>query len=127
MKFFSKLLIILFITIFAFGIVPQNVSFAGKISNFAKATDPANSGISVSIGDDLSSKVIKKILALLQIASALITIVVLAFTGFNYITSQDAEMKSEIKKRMLPILIGLVLVFSATTVTRFILAVVGAK
>ena len=69
----------------------------------------------------------KKILALLQIASALITVVVLAFTVFNYITSQDAEMKSEIKKRMLPILIGLVLVFSATTVTRFILAVVGAK
>ena len=122
MKFISKLFIILSISIFAFSMVPQNTSFAGKISSMVKGTEPTDNAIMGSAMTDI----VKSILSLLQVGSALITIIVLAFTGFNYIVAADAEMKSEMKKKMLPIIIGLILVFSATSIAKFLLAVVGA-
>lgn len=122
MKFITKLFIILSISIFTFAIVPQNTSFAGKISSMVSGTKPTDNAIMGSAMTDI----VKSILSLLQVGSALITIIVLAFTGFNYIVAADAEMKSEMKKKMLPIIIGLILVFSATSIAKFLLAVVGA-
>ncbi len=122
MKFITKLFIILSISVFTFAIVPQNTSFAGKISSMVSGTKPTDNAIMGSAMTDI----VKSILSLLQVGSALITIIVLAFTGFNYIVAADAEMKSEMKKKMLPIIIGLILVFSATSIAKFLLAVVGA-
>ena len=122
MKFIIKLFIILSISVFTFAIVPQNTSFAGKISSMVSGTKPTDNAIMGSAMTDI----VKSILSLLQVGSALITIIVLAFTGFNYIVAADAEMKSEMKKKMLPIIIGLILVFSATSIAKFLLAVVGA-
>ena len=122
MKFITKLFIILSISVFTFAIVPQNTSFAGKISSMVSETKPTDNAIMGSAMTDI----VKSILSLLQVGSALITIIVLAFTGFNYIVAADAEMKSEMKKKMLPIIIGLILVFSATSIAKFLLAVVGA-
>lgn len=93
------------------------------LAQWYNGTKPAASA--GNIGNDIASKIVKKILVVLQIASALITVVVLAFSGFNYIVAADAEMKSEIKKKMLPIVIGLILVFSATTIAKFLLGVVN--
>ena len=53
------------------------------------------------------------------------SVLVIAFTGFQYIVSADAEMKNEMKKKMLPIIIGLILVFFATSITTFLLGAVG--
>ena len=122
MKFITKLFIILSISVFTFAIVPQNTSFAGKISSMVSGTKPTDNAIMGSAMTDI----VKSILSLLQVGSALITIIVLAFTGFNYIVAADAEMKSEMKKKMLPIIIGLILVFSATSIAKFLLAVVGS-
>ena len=69
--------------------------------------------------------IIRKLLGFLQVASALMSVLVIAFTGFQYIVSADAEMKNEMKKKMLPIIIGLILVFFATSITTFLLGAVG--
>ena len=71
--------------------------------------------------------VIRHLLGFLQAASALMSVVVIAFNGFQYILAADAEMKSEMKKKMLPLVIGLVLVFSASSITLFLLGAVGAN
>lgn len=68
---------------------------------------------------------IAKLLGFLRVASGLIAVVVIAFTGFNYITAETPDMKKQIKEKMLPIIIGLIVVFSATAITQFILGVVG--
>ena len=80
--------------------------------------------------DKISTKgvkgIVKKILGNVRVASALMSILVIAFAGFQYIVAADAEMKNEMKKKMLPLIIGLILVFSASTITYFLLGVVGA-
>ena len=63
-------------------------------------------------------------LGFLQIAAGLLSIVMIAFVGFNYITATP-DVKKELQTKMLPIVIGLVLVFGAVSVARFILGVVG--
>ena len=98
----------------------------GSISSMVKATNPGESDVTASIGNELASNVIKKLLAFLQLASALIAVVVIAFTGFKYVFDNDVEVKNEMKKKMLPIVIGMILVFSATTVAKFLLGIVRA-
>ena len=44
----------------------------------------------------------------------------MAITGFNYI-SATPDVKAELKKKMLPIIFGIVLIFSATSIAAFIL------
>ena len=46
----------------------------------------------------------------------------IAIVGFNYIISTP-EVKDEMKKKMLPIIIGIVLVFGATSVAKFLIGV----
>lgn len=54
-------------------------------------------------------RVIGKILGFLQVASALTTVVVVAFLGFKMLT-ETPEVKREVKHKGLPIIIGVVLV-----------------
>ena len=88
------------------------------------ASDPKETDLS-KISTDGVKKIVQKILGFVRVASALMSILVIAFAGFQYIVAADAEMKNEVKKKMLPIIIGLVLVFSASTITTFLLGAVG--
>ena len=130
MKMEVKLLMVFIIALLLW-VQPQTQIYAtdeggGSISSMVKATNPGESDGTAGIGDEMASEVIKKILAFLQLASALIAVVVIALTGFKYVFDNDVEVKNEMKKRMLPILIGIVLVFSATTVAKFLIGVVQA-
>ena len=69
----------------------------------------------------MAKDVISKILGFLQVASGLISVIVIAFSGFRYVVAETADVKGEVKKKMLPMIIGMVLVFSATTVAKFLL------
>ena len=65
---------------------------------------------------------IGKLLGFLQIASALISVLVLAYTGFNYIVGTP-DIKDEMKKKGVPIIVGFVLVFGATSIAKFLVGV----
>ena len=104
--------------------LPQNVSNAATewdslIENATPKTSDVPTGNTLLIG------VIKKLLSFLQVASGLIAILVIAFTGFNYVVASDPNIKEEMKKKMLPLIIGLICVFSASSIASFILGVVG--
>ena len=65
---------------------------------------------------------IGKVLGFLQIASGLITIVIISWVGFRYIVEMP-ETKSEIRRTMTPIVVGMILVFGATSIARFIIKI----
>ena len=46
-----------------------------------------------------------------------------AFLGFKLLT-ETPEVKGQVKERFLPIVIGLVVVFGATSISRFVIGVV---
>ena len=123
MKTINKILAILIISICAFVIMPKNEALAAggaasAIVGGVKAEAPEG-----TYASDLQST-IAKLLGFLQVASGLVAILMIAIVGFNYIISTP-DVKEEMKKKMLPIIIGLVLVFGAVSVAKFILGVVG--
>ena len=123
MKTINKILAILIISICTFVIMPKNEAFAAGSSAYdivggVKADVPEG-----KYAGDLQ-QTIQKLLGFLQVASGLIAILMIAIVGFNYIISTP-DVKEEMKKKMLPIIIGLVLVFGAVSVAKFILGVVG--
>lgn len=68
--------------------------------------------------------VVQKILNALRVASALLLIVVVATSGIRYITS-PANIKGEIKKTALPIILGLIFIFGASNFAAYLIQVFG--
>ena len=120
MKCIQKIFLVFIVITLVLVIIPRNVSIAGRVSDLVGTVTPA--GQDVNDYDKLQIT-IGKVLGFLQVASGLVSIVVIAITGFNFIVSQPKE-KEEMKDKMLPIVIGLVLVFSAVSISKFILGAV---
>lgn len=131
MKKAEKMLIIFMIIICSFVIIPQSevraddeakeesISVSGIVKGI-RPTDPTEDKYS-----DLA-EVVGKILGFLQIASGITTVIMIAFLGFELITSMP-ETKEAIKKKMFPIIIGIMLVFGATSIASFIISVNGGS
>lgn len=119
----SKILAILFIAVCTFVIMPDNASMAAGAT--AKSIVE---GVNAEVPDADYSKglqgTINKLLGFLQVASGLVSILMIAIVGFNYIVATP-QVKEDLQKKVLPIIIGLVLVFSAVSIAKFILGVVG--
>ena len=120
MKIWSKILILAILAIMVFSIVPEtrNVAMAGTVSSYMGLTPKAATG---NVGSVKS--LIERLLGLLQMSSGLITVIMIAFMGFNYIVGTP-QVKEEMKKTALPILIGVVLVFGAVSIARFIIGAI---
>lgn len=129
MKTVYKVFAILMIAVSMFVIMPDNMSFATDdagstaITAINKVKDNTSSDKASAAADGLAG-VVGKLLGFLQIASGIIAVLMIAIVGFNYIISTP-EVKDEMKKKMLPIIIGIVLVFGATSVAKFLIGVVG--
>ena len=73
--------------------------------------------------NDLKSITIKFLNAL-RVLSILTLLIIVVTTGYRYVTSMP-NIKEEIKKTMLPIILGLIFIFSATTIAAFIISALG--
>ena len=124
MKRISKVLAILFVAVCTFLVMPNNIAMAagGDALSAVSGVQDQIKGPDSSYTTNLQATV-GKLLGFLQVASGLIAILMIAIVGFNYIISTP-EIKKELKDKMLPIIIGLVLVFGAVSVAKFILGVV---
>lgn len=124
MKIIKKLSILILISLFM-----VNISSTNFISNAAKLSDDVD-GFQADITADAVSKtaslktVVNRLLGFLRIISALVLVLVLGTTGYKYIVATP-EIKGELKKRMLPVIIGIILVFSAASIAAFILGAIG--
>lgn len=131
MKYIKKILVSVLFAMLILTIYNQNISNAatdykgGKYRVSAVMQEVGLFPEDMS-GEDFVSELqstIGYIIGFLQVGSGLAILLIIAFTGFNYIFSTPS-VKSEIKSKMLPIIIGLVLVFGAVSVTKFLLGVV---
>lgn len=124
MKIIKKLSILILISLFM-----VNISSTNFTSNAAKLSDDVD-GFQANITADAVSKtvslktVVNRLLGFLRIISALALVLILGTTGYKYIVATP-EIKGELKKRMLPVIIGIILVFSAASIAAFILGAVG--
>ena len=92
-----------------------------KDSSAAGAIDGIDATGSVDVGG--LQTVIGKLLNFLQIASGLLAVLIIALVGFNYILATSSDMKKEMKEKALPIIVGIVLVFGATSIAKFFIGV----
>lgn len=112
----SIILIILLTEIFVF---PSNFVRAETVSNVVGGMAPST--VNPTYYSNLQT-VIGMILGFLQIASGLTTVIMVAFLGFKFLT-ETPEVKGQVKEKFLPIIIGIVLVFGATSISKFIIGV----
>lgn len=123
MKIVEKIVIIFIILIAVLSVIPYNISNA--------ATTPSTD-IGQVIGGwkaDLPSQaktqglrnIVSKLLAALRTISGLVLVLIIATTGYSYIV-ETPQVKKEIQKKMLPIVIGVMLVFGATSIAQFIIS-----
>lgn len=120
MKKLSKMIMILFVFMLGFIINPLNVVNAGAVSNTIGKMAASNVGEKYYSGLQATAG---QILGMLQIASAITTVIMIAFFGFKLLIDTPPDAKSELKKRFLPIVIGAVMVFGATSIAKFIIGV----
>lgn len=120
MKKLSKMIMILFVFMLGFIINPLNVVNAGAVSNTIGKMAASNVGEKYYSGLQATAG---QILGMLQIASAITTVIMIAFFGFKLLIDTPPDSKSELKKRFLPIVIGVVMVFGATSIAKFIIGV----
>ena len=66
--------------------------------------------------------VISTILGMIRLLTGLLSIVVIAYTGFEMVV-ETPEGKKKVKEKMVPIVVGVVLVFMASTIASFIIGV----
>ena len=143
MKTVSRVLLILMVAVCIFSIMPQNISMGAnerEADSHGATTDSRIGGASsaqaalaglesktsnADVNTEGMQKIIANLLKFLQIASGLVAVLMIAIVGFNYIIGTP-DVKNEMKTKMLPIIIGLILVFGAASIGRFILGAVGA-
>ena len=119
MKIFQKISIVLIIAViasFTLGTVSTNTAMAALSP--ADAMEKVNGNANVGDTSGLT-EVAGKILTFLQVISGVFAIIMIAVTGFRYII-ETADVKKELKQSMLPIIIGILLVFFATSIAKFI-------
>ena len=130
MKKISKLLVAVIISTCVLAFMPGNNCLAmadlkdgggGLKTTAGGAIDGLKATGDVDVGG--LQTVIGTLLNFLQIASGLIAVLMIAVVGFGYIVTPDAEMKTEFKKKGLPIIVGIVLVFGAASIAKFFIGV----
>ena len=135
MKVKVKFAIIFIVFLVISIIIPQNLVNAGKTS-VVEGT-PGTDGTSVGslVGTitpkDVNStdyegfqKTLGTILGFFQIASALTSVIMFAFLGFKMLLEPSPETKKDVREKFKPIILGIVVVFGATSIARFIIAAV---
>ncbi len=121
MKTINKIFAILMILVSTLVIMPVNMSFASDATAAIEGVKNKTNETSSNNYESLQGT-IGKLLGFLQIASALVAVLVLAYTGFNYIVGTP-DVKDEMKKKGVPIVVGFVLVFGATSIAKFLVGV----
>ncbi len=121
MKTFTKICIVLMIALCVFMVIPNNYTLAATDAQSAIDEIETKKGGEVQ-GTTQLSALAGRILTFLQVASGIAAVIMIAVTGFRYII-ETPEVKGELKKNMFPIIVGIVLVFFATSIAKFFIGI----
>lgn len=124
MKILNKILIILVLIIGIFGIFGMKPIYASSLSNDVGGFK-ANITNNVVKSTSTLRSIAGRFLGFLRIVAALALVIIVGTTGYKYIVLATPDMKKELKKEMLPIILGLIFIFGAVSLAQFILSAVG--
>ena len=66
-----------------------------------------------------------KVISLIQVASVILAVILIAVFGFKFIMG-SANEKADYQKSFIPLIVGLVVVFAATSIAKVIMSVANA-
>lgn len=87
-----------------------------KSTSFSNASQQA-SGLSTMAG---------KVIGLIQVASVVLAVILIAVFGFKFIMG-SANEKADYQKSFIPLIVGLVVVFAATSIAKLIMSVASGS
>lgn len=112
-------------------VILMTVMMVSMSTSMVFATDGVLSGIegNINLNDAAAgagdlTKLAGKVVGLIQIASVIAAVILVAVFGFNFIMG-SAEQKSDYQKSFIPLIVGVVVVFSATSVARLLFGLLG--
>lgn len=119
-KKFSKLIIILFMLVM---VLSTDVFAAGiTITDIVTEMDPSKSAVDPT-KDSRLLRIVSQVFTVIQFVGTGISIIMIMWLGITYMLT-SVEQKAEIKKKMVPILVGSVLIVSAVNIMKLIQEIV---
>lgn len=104
----------------------SNVTFAANNSNSGASASDIINGITVTTPDTNQTQGLMsmagRVIGLIQIASAVLAVILIAVFGFKFIMG-SANEKADYQKSFIPLIVGLVVVFAATSIAKLIMSV----
>ena len=107
-------------------VIAMVVATIFTFSNMAFASGSNAENVVTEIKPDISSvdssnltKMAGKVISLIQVASVILAVILIAVFGFKFIMG-SANEKADYQKSFIPLIVGLVVVFAATSIAKLI-------
>ena len=117
----KKTISILLIVLLLMSVLCTNKVFAGEGDGGIGGIITSMSAVSsaTSAGDSKIGKVINIVIGILQVVGTGISLIVISILGIKYILASPSD-KADVKKNIMPILIGCILLFAAVNIAGII-------
>ena len=113
-------------------VIAMVVATIFTFSNMAFASGSNAENVVTEIKPDISSvdssnltKMAGKVISLIQVASVILAVILIAVFGFKFIMG-SANEKADYQKSFIPLIVGLVVVFAATSIAKLIMTVANS-
>lgn len=114
--------------IFAEVLMAMLVVFSVSTFSYADSAKDVVTGINANMtGIDSSGmkSIAGRVLGLLQIVSAILAVILIAYLGFKMVLG-SANEKADVQKQFIPLIIGVTIVFAATSIANLLLGIMGS-
>lgn len=114
--------------IFAVVLMAILVVFSVSTFSYADSAKDVVTGINANMtGIDSSGmkSIAGRVLGLLQIVSAILAVILIAYLGFKMVLG-SANEKADVQKQFIPLIIGVTIVFAATSIANLLLGIMGS-
>lgn len=113
-----------------FAVVLMAMLVVFSVSTFSYADTPGQviSGINANmngIETEGMKSIAGRVLGLLQIVSAILAVILIAYLGFKMVLG-SANEKADVQKQFIPLIIGVTIVFAATSIANLLLGIMGS-
>ncbi len=113
-----------------FAVVLMAMLVVFSVSTFSYADTPGQviSGINANmngIKTEGMKSIAGRVLGLLQIVSAILAVILIAYLGFKMVLG-SANEKADVQKQFIPLIIGVTIVFAATSIANLLLGIMGS-
>lgn len=113
--------------IFAVVLLAMLVVFSVSTSSYADSAKDVIGGINADtsgINSQGMKTIAGRVLGLLQIVSAILAVILVAYLGFKMVLG-SANEKADVQKQFIPLIIGVTIVFAATSIANLLLGIMS--